>query len=179
MQERGDELNLLLHALGKLFGLFRQGVGDLHAFSPLSGALARFLRRDPVQLAKEDQLVDDLHLLVEAALLGQVADALQALAVKGLLEEADASRVGNGDAHHHANGAGFARSVGAEQAEDLARLDGQAQVADGDLALVGLGHSREFDYWHGFSRCSICILDSNKPGERYESSVAKPAPTAS
>ena len=51
------------------------------------GALARLLRRQPVQLAEEDQLVEDLHLLVEAALLGQIAHALQALALEGLVEE--------------------------------------------------------------------------------------------
>jgi hypothetical protein len=82
----------------------------------------------PVQLAEEDQLVDDLHLLIEAALLGQIADPLQAAAGEGLLEEADASRVGNGDAHHHANGAGLARPVRSQQAEDLARLDGEARL---------------------------------------------------
>jgi hypothetical protein len=47
------------------------------------------LPREPVQLAEEDQLVQNLHLLVEAALLGQVADALEALALKGLSKEAD------------------------------------------------------------------------------------------
>ena len=54
VKERSDELNLLLHSLGELFGLFRQGVGNLHAFGPLDGPLTRFLRREPVQLAKED-----------------------------------------------------------------------------------------------------------------------------
>ena len=30
----------------------------------------------------------------------------------------------------------------------LARINRQAQVVDGDLILVGFGHSREFDNWH-------------------------------
>jgi hypothetical protein len=111
---------------------------------------------EPVQFPKEDQLVNDLHFLVEAAFFGQIADALQALALEGLFEEADAARVWNGDPHHHANGAGFACSVRTKKAEHLARFNGQAEVADGNLALVGLGNSREFDNWHGFSRRSFC-----------------------
>jgi len=43
-------------------------------------------------------------------------------------------------------------------AEDLAGVDGKAEVADGNLVLVGLGHSREFDNWHGFSRRAILSL---------------------
>ena len=34
VQQRGDELDLLLHALGELFGLLVDGVGDLDAFAP-------------------------------------------------------------------------------------------------------------------------------------------------
>ena len=124
-----------------------------------------------MQPAEEDQLVEDLHLFVEAALFGQVADALQALALEGLVEEADAARVGQGDAHHHADGAGLARAVWAQKAEDLARVDGQAQIADGNFVLVGLGYTREFNNWHGFSRCSNLHPVAGQP----EAGLPKPA----
>ncbi len=39
VEERGDELNLLLHALGELFGLFGDGLGDLEPLAPEVGAL--------------------------------------------------------------------------------------------------------------------------------------------
>jgi hypothetical protein len=90
-------------------------------------------------------LVKNLHLFVEAALLGQVAHLLQALALERLVKKMDAAGVGQGDAHHHANGAGFARPIRPQQAEHLAGFDCQAQVADGNFVLVGLGHSHEFD----------------------------------
>ena len=77
MQQRGDELDLLLHALGKLFGLLLDGLGDLQPLAPDQRALARQRLRQPVQLAQEDELVEHLHLLVEAALFRQVADAVQ------------------------------------------------------------------------------------------------------
>ena len=150
-------------------------VGDLHALGPGDGALARLFRRKPVQLAKEDQLVDDLHLLVEAALFGQIADAVQALALKGLAEETHPARVGNGDAHHHANGAGFAGAVGPQQAKHLARIDGEAQVVDGNLVLVGLGDSRELDNWHDSPADFLLQIGQGQPkGERAKRrSVAK------
>jgi hypothetical protein len=92
VQQGGDELDLLLHAFGELFGLLEEGFGDLHALGPLDGALAGFGGGEAVEFAEEDKLVEDLHLLVEAALFGQVADALEALALEGLVEEADSCR---------------------------------------------------------------------------------------
>jgi len=49
--------------LERLFGPFRQGVGNLHAPGPGEGTLLRFIAGEPVQLAEEDELVEDLHLL--------------------------------------------------------------------------------------------------------------------
>ena len=60
-----------------------------------SGALARIFRGKAVQLAEEDELIEHLHLLVEAALLGQIADAIEAAALKGFSEEIDAPRIGH------------------------------------------------------------------------------------
>src|SRR5271166_1710691 len=152
MEQGGNELNLLLHSFGELFGSLGQGVGNLHATGPGEGPLFGFIAGQSVQLAEEDELVEDLHLLVKPALLGQVTNPLEVLARKRLVKESDASRVRDSNAHHHANGAGFARSVGSEQAEHLAGFNRQAQVADGNLVLVGFGDSRELDNWHEFSR---------------------------
>ena len=49
-------------------------------------------------------------------------------------------------------------------ASHLTGFNGQAQILDGDLVLVGLGHSREFDNWHGFSRRAFCDLIPGRPG---------------
>ena len=94
MQQRRDELNLLLHALGKLLGL-------LSSASEISMRLAQpwracaHLPRQAMQLAKEDKLIEDLHLLVEAALFGQIAHAIQALALKRLSKQIDTARIGH------------------------------------------------------------------------------------
>ena len=128
MQQGGDELDLLLHALGELFGLLGDGLGDLQALAPGVRAAGGSRGVEAVELAEEDELVDDLHLLVEAALFGEVADALEVVAGEGLVEEADGAGVGDGDADHHADGAGLAGAVGTEQTEHGAGLDGEAQV---------------------------------------------------
>ncbi len=39
VEQSGDELDLLLHALGELFGLLGDGLGDLQLFAPDVGAL--------------------------------------------------------------------------------------------------------------------------------------------
>ncbi len=160
MEQRGDELNLLLHALGKLLGFHCESVGGFHASGPVDGAFAGGFGTEAMELAEEDKLIEDLHLFVEAALLGQIADAVEVAAREGRTEEINAAGVGQGDAHHHADGAGFAGAVGAEETEHLAGLDGEREVADGDFALVGLGDSRELNNRHGGSRCSDGGLDA-------------------
>ena len=121
-----DELDLLLHPLGKLLRFLVQCIGYFQPFSPGAGALPGSGRVQPVQLAEKHELVDDPHLFVKAALLRQVADPRQSLAGEGFFKEAYSSAVWQGDAYDHADGRGFARPVGAKQAEDRPRFDPQA-----------------------------------------------------
>ncbi len=53
VQQRGDELDLLLHALGQLFGLLGDGLGDLHPLAPDVSALAGRGGVEAVQLRRE------------------------------------------------------------------------------------------------------------------------------
>ena len=98
-----------------------------------------------MELAEKDQLLQHFHLLVETALLGQIAYAFEAGAIEWLFEEPDRPGIGHGDAHHHANRACLSRSIRAQQPKHLARIDGKAKIAHGDLALVGLCNSCEFN----------------------------------
>ena len=103
---------------------------------------------EAVKLAEEDELVDDLHLLVEAALFRQVADAMKRAAVEGFVEERDRAGVGHGHADHHADGGGFAGAVGAEQAEHRARLNGEREAFDRDFRAVDFADVVKFDDGH-------------------------------
>src|SRR6185437_1316388 len=148
MQQRCDELNLLLHALGELFGLLVEGLGNLQALAPVAGPLARSAFIQPVKLAEESELVEHLHLLVETALFRQIADTVEQRAREGLVEEADGAGVGHGHADHHADGAGLAGAVGSEQAEHGAGLNGEGKVIDRYLRIVDPADVAEFDNGH-------------------------------
>ena len=73
MEDRGDELDLLLVALRELLRASVLVLGDAEARQPLAAAPGGFLARDGVERGEEDELLEDLHAGVEAALLGQVA----------------------------------------------------------------------------------------------------------
>src|SRR5258705_10418264 len=86
VEQRGDELDLLLHAFGELLGFLGDGLGDLHTLAPDVGALAGGRGVEAMELAEEDELVHDLHLLVETTLFGEVADAFEDGSLKLLVE---------------------------------------------------------------------------------------------
>ena len=111
-----------------------------------------------MELAEEDELVDDLHLLVEAALLGQVADAVEVFAIEGFAEEIHIAGVGDRDADHHADGRSFAGAVGTEEAEHAAGFDAEGEIFYGDFGVVGLADLLEFYDGHVFSRDLLSSL---------------------
>ncbi len=150
MQQRGDELDLLLHSLRELFGLLVDRIENLHALAPDMRALGRGDGVKPVQLPQKDELVKHLHLLVEAALFRQITDPVQGIARKRLAEELHGAGVGLGDADHHADGRGLTRAVGPKQPEHGSGLDGKGQALDGDLGVVGFADAVEFDDSHRF-----------------------------
>ena len=47
VEQGGDELDLLLHALGEVFGLLVDGFGDLEALAPIAGTLAAVAASSP------------------------------------------------------------------------------------------------------------------------------------
>jgi len=79
-----------------------------------------------------------LHARIEAALLGQVTDRLPRLIADWLIEYTNRALVRHEDIHHHANRAGLARSVRAQQPKDCALANPQANVADSMDAVIGL-----------------------------------------
>jgi hypothetical protein len=99
VQQRADELHLLLHAARQLVDLRRAPVllGRLERepLEPRVDAAVGVLAADPLQFGEEAQHLAHLHLLVEPALLGQVADAIGDAGVGvGTPEDADRALVG-------------------------------------------------------------------------------------
>src|SRR5262249_32361439 len=109
--------------------------------------------RDAMQLCHKYQFVENLHLAVEAAFLGEIADSLEVLTAKRFSKETKLSGVRQSDADHHANCAGLASPIRTEQAVDAPGVDGQGEIIDGDLLPIGLPYFYEFYCLHG-----ICHL---------------------
>jgi hypothetical protein len=89
-------------------------------------------RAAPRRCPRRTQVLAHAEVLVQAEALGHVADARPwALGLRGCRSRRTvaARRAGVEDAAQHADGGGLAGAVGAEDAEDLAALDGEAHVA--------------------------------------------------
>src|SRR6185312_17148077 len=114
-----------------------------------------------------------IHLPVKAAFLGKIAHPIQALSFKGLVEQPHAPGIGNGDSHHHANGAGLARAVWPQKPKHLTGFNGQAQIVNGNFILVSLTDACEFDNWHACSRRSSSAEESRLIGERFRLAAEK------
>ena len=76
-----------------------------------------------LESAKKHEVLEHLHLLIEAALFGHIANALEVAPVERLAETEYLAFVRQGDAHHHADGRGFTCAIGAKQPEDAAFTD--------------------------------------------------------
>ena len=139
------------------------GAAEGEALAPAAGKIARERRFAPVQAghvedelppcrqplageavdsAEELDVLVDRQQLVERELLRHVADA--AFDAFRILRDVDAAdeRGAAGrpqQAAQHADGGGLARAVGAQEAEDLARLDAEGQVVHGDEVTEAAG----------------------------------------
>ena len=104
------------------------------ARAPRSRALHAF------ELGEEQQHAAHLHLLVEAALFGQVADAVEHAerSVFGRPKSEIVPGVGRDDVEDHADRRRLAGAVGAEQAVHRSARHLERQVANRDVLLVPL-----------------------------------------
>src|SRR5690606_15038163 len=113
--DSGEHLHLLSHPLGqglhRRLGEVQQAVGVKQLEGPAFG-------RAPVQTLERGKVADngpDLHLLVEAFLFGQIANALAYLEGRGRAEDADSAGIRAEDVENHADGGGLAGAVRAEK----------------------------------------------------------------
>ncbi len=100
------------------------------------------------QLAVELQQRRHLHAAVQAALLRQVADLVRPAGAQLLSEDANAAAVGIEDIHDHPHGGGLARAVGADEAVNRPRRDGERQVVYRRNVAEGLRYAADFDGVH-------------------------------
>ena len=138
VQHAGEELDLLLHALRELLTLL---VGDVAELDRLQPALYTRLEDSAWHTLESPDVHEkgrDLHLLVDAALFGQVSDPVFGFQRGIATQHRDRTRVRQQDRHDDANGRGLARTVGADEAAHRSCGDGEVEVAYGYGLAKGL-----------------------------------------
>jgi hypothetical protein len=91
-------------------------------------------------------VVADSHPGVHAALGGHVAEALPHVGVDGHAVPRHIAAVERDEAHDGAHRRGLAGAVGAEEADDLAALDGEADVVERDDRAVALDEGVDLEH---------------------------------
>ncbi len=147
----GEDLDFLAHAFGKGFGAGFGEVFEAVAFEQLEGAPFGCAGAESFQRGEVGDDGPGLHFLVEAFLLGEVAEALADEEGRGLAENADGAAGGADDLEDHPDGGGFAGAVRAEETVDGAGGDREADVVDGGEFAEALGDVGEFEsgFAHG------------------------------
>ena len=93
MHDGDDELHLLLHALRELLQAPVPPSHDVEPFEPLRQARPSIGGTHPFQPREVERLLADLHFLVQAALLGQIANVADVVRVRRVSVEADGATV--------------------------------------------------------------------------------------
>ena len=109
-------------------------------------------RWDVVEVREEVQVGSGGHLLVEGRLLGQEAEPPAHLRLAGVVA-GDRGRPGGGfeQSRQHLQRRRLAGAVGADDADDLASLDGEGDVVHRDEAAVLLAQSPRLDHCQAVS----------------------------
>jgi len=125
-----EELDFLLHTLGKFFAFLPGYPRKFNLFEPVVDVFGEAGLRHAFEEGDIFEKFADAHFSVEASFFGEVADAV--FVVEGVAaEDGDRSRIGIDDRHDHADGGAFARAVGAEEATERTGGDGELEVAHG------------------------------------------------
>ena len=130
MEDRGDELDLLLVALAELLGPPVGVVGDPEAGQPVARPTGGLGARQAVERADEDELVEHLHARVQPAFLGQVAPGPARHRPRGHAVPGRRALVGVDDVEDDPHRRRLPCAVGPEEAEHLPGLRDEADAVE-------------------------------------------------
>ncbi len=152
VQEHAGDAETLLHAAAEGRDLGGLLVGQFGEFEDVGDDFFALRAVDVVGGREELQVFVDDHVLVRAHEVGDISDERADLAVlvaDG--EPVDLGLAGRGleEGGEDLDGGGFARAVGADEAEAVALVDGEVQGVERDEVVVALGQVDRFDHGHG------------------------------
>jgi hypothetical protein len=149
VEQGGEEEDFLTHALGVAGERGVATVPEADEAEEIVHFGFERAARNAAEAAGELEVFAAAEVGIEVGLLGDVAQA----ALKGfeivpdvLAMEEDASAGGFEEAGEHLDSGAFAGAVGAEVAQDLARVDGEADGIDGRGSDEGLGEIEGFEH---------------------------------
>ena len=132
VHERRGQLHALLVAERERLDTIVRALGHAEHLDRLLGPTPRVGLGDPVQPRQVDELIEDPHLRIEAALLGHVAEATAYPSVDGLAAPAHRTGVGREHAEGDAHRGGLARPVRPDEPHDAPLGHGERDVVERD-----------------------------------------------
>src|SRR5660398_158934 len=102
VQQCGDNLRLLLHALGELLNLLIPMLPEVQALQPVRQTLPGISRIQPLQGSQVHQDGLQAGILVETTILREIADAVLALSGERTAQHFRPSPIRREDVQHHA-----------------------------------------------------------------------------
>lgn len=140
VQQGGDELYLLGHALRQPIEPSPAPAEQVHPFQPEPGARPRRGRVHPLQAGKVYQCIHHPRILVQPALLGHIAHLGLGDASRRAVRKVvgDFAGIRRGDAHDHPDDGGLASSVRTEDAHHFPGPDLEGYRVDHLASRVGL-----------------------------------------
>ena len=137
MGQGGDELDLLLVALGEGVQPFVSVLRHTQSFQPGIHAAGGILAAHAFQFGKVYQLFYDGLFGVKSPFLGEVTDAHLGV-INGLSIQQYPAAVCRENVHQNADGGGFARAVSAQNAKGLSAFGGEGEIRQHLLFAKGL-----------------------------------------
>ena len=131
MQDRGDELDLLLVALAELLGAPVGVFRDAEALEPVMGVPGRSAGQ-AVQRGEVDELLDDRRARIQPALLGQVAERPSGQVGGRRPSQRTSPAIGAQDVQANPHRGRLPCAVRAEETEDPTARHAEREVVEGD-----------------------------------------------
>jgi len=119
VQDRGDELRLLLHTLAQFADLLVAVVAQVQPFQEANRLLAGIRRAHPLERPQVDQHLQQGHVFVQAALFRHVADPALGLLGQRAAQHGDRPRIRLQDVENHAHCCRLARAVRPQKGENF------------------------------------------------------------
>src|SRR6476659_8556743 len=153
-----DELDLLLHPLRELIHFLLEPRLQLEFLGPVGDPLPRVFAGNLLDRRQKEEVVEHVHLPVEPALLGQVADPILSLPGHRGAEDVDLSGVRGRDVHDHPDRRRLTGTVGTQEPEDHAAGYAERKRVDGRKAAEDLRDVLELDRGGGHLGATVVYV---------------------